>query len=50
MATGVVRQVLHFQKTNLIKTPSEDINDVTIVGGTFGESVIELELSAGNHT
>jgi hypothetical protein len=42
VATGIIRQVLHFQKTNLIQTPSEDIDDMTIVRGALSEVVIEL--------
>lgn len=42
VTTGIVGQVLHFQKTNLIETPSEDIDNVTIVRGALGEVFVEL--------
>lgn len=46
MTTGVIDQVFHFQKTNLVKAAGKDIDDVTIVGSTFGDAVIILQSSA----
>lgn len=45
MATGVIDKVFHFQKTNLVKRAGKDIDDVTIVGSTFGDAVIKLQSS-----
>ena len=42
MTTRVIRQVLHFQKTDLVETASKDINDVTIIRSALGEGIIEL--------
>ena len=42
MATGRVAQALHFKKANLIQATSKYINDVTVMGGTLGQIIIEL--------
>ena len=42
MTACVVGEVLHLQKTDLVETTSKDIDNVTIVGSTLGEAVIEL--------
>jgi hypothetical protein len=48
MTSGVVGKVLHFQKTDLIKTSGEDVDNVTVVCGALGEVVIELNLISGD--
>ena len=44
MTSSKVGEVLHLQHTDLIKTSSENIDNVAIVGRAFGEGVVELEL------
>lgn len=47
MSPSGVREAFHLKKTNLVKTSGENINNVTIVGCTFSQVVIELLQSAG---
>lgn len=44
MTSSEVGEVLHFQQTDLIKTPGENIDDVAVVGSALREGVIELGL------
>ena len=48
MTTGVIGQVLHLQKTNLVQAPSEDIDDVAIVRSALGQVIIKLLQSVSN--
>lgn len=42
MATGEVDQIFHFQKTNLVKTASKEIDDMSVIRSAFGDVVIKL--------
>lgn len=42
MTTGVIHQVLHFQKPDLVKAASKYINDMTIVRSALGKAIVEL--------
>ena len=42
MTTSRVGQILHLEKTNLIKTSGKDVDNMPIICGTFGEVVVKL--------
>ena len=42
MTSGVVGKVLHFQQTNLVKTTSKYINNMTVVRNALRKSFVEL--------
>lgn len=42
MATGVIDQILHFQKTDLVKAAGKDVDDMAIVRRAFGEVIVKL--------
>ena len=44
MTSGVVREILHFQKTNLVKATGENVNHMAVIRRTLGETIIELFL------
>lgn len=46
MPSRGIWQTLHFKQANLVQATSEDIHDVTIVGGTLGEVVVILRWSS----
>lgn len=45
MSTCGVTEALHLKETNLVQTTSKDVDDVSVVRGTFGEVVVELRNS-----
>lgn len=42
MTTGVVGKVLHFQKTNLVKTSGENVDNMAVVRSALCKAVVEL--------
>ena len=43
MATGRVAEALHLEQADLVQTTGEDVYYVTVVSGSLGEVVVELE-------
>jgi hypothetical protein len=42
VSTGGVRETAHLEKTDLIKTSSEDIDNVAVLRNALGEGFVEL--------
>lgn len=48
VSTGAVRKAAHLEQTDLVKTTSEDINDVAVLRHALGEVLVKLlHVSAG---
>ena len=43
MATSGICKAFHFEKTNLVKAASEDVDDVAVVSSALGKVVVEFQ-------
>ena len=42
MTSCGIAQAFHFKKAHLVKTASENVDDVAVVGSSFREIIVEL--------
>lgn len=42
MSTSRIRKALHLEKSDLVQAAGKNVNDVAIMGSSFGKVIVEL--------